>query len=210
MLVSLVFWGASLALLILDWRSGKLFQHHQRDTPFQPPIRDEDMEAEDDEYVTVPPARQPRRAPSTGYDSPATSSGYHQPQQQQQQQARYSGVPTSHQQTPLSYSAAPAAAAGRPSMDAYGAFSDPAPSGFGSSGYNSQSAYGSSPSSHHRAAASQAPTIPEPEFGQPMVSRTMQYADPYAAVRASVTAGGSGVPPQQGLPPSYETYPGYW
>lgn len=44
----------------------------------------------------------------------------------------------------------------RASMDAYGAFSDPAPQGYGS------------------------PISPK-------VSRTMQYADPYAAVRANVS-----------------------
>jgi hypothetical protein len=65
-----------------------------------------------------------------------------------------------------------AEARGRPSIDAYGAFSDPPPSGFG------------------------APPSPG-------VSRTMQYADPYAAVRASiVTAPAAAVPPPG--PPSYE------
>jgi len=181
----------------------KLFAHHQRDTPFQPPIRDED-EAEEEDYVNVPPARRPQPALS-GYDTPTSSGGGYTQPSSSQQQRRYEGVPTSSQQTPLAYSGAPAAS--RPSMDAYGAFSDPAPSGFGSSGYNSGYA---SPPSHHHNRTTPAPTLPEPEFGQPMVSRTMQYADPYAAVRASITAGASGGSPQpQGMPPSYESYPGY-
>lgn len=61
----------------------------------------------------------------------------------------------------------------RPSMDVYGAFSDPVPSGYSNSNPYSP---------------------PEPN----RMSRTMQYADPYAAVRASIT------PPQQPGPPSYE------
>ena len=187
----------------MDWRSGRLFQHLPRETPFQPPIRDEE-EAEEEDYVNVPP-RHARSTPS-GYDSPNTSNGY---TQSSSQQRRYSGAPTSSQQAPQSYSAAPAA--GRPSLDAYGAFSDPAPSGFGSSGYNSNSRtpYTSSSPSHYRSGTPSAPSIPEPDFGQPMVSRTMQYADPYAAVRASIAGGASGSPAPQGMPPSYESYPGY-
>ena len=53
----------------------------------------------------------------------------------------------------------PSAPQPRPSLDAYGAFSDPAPSGFGA---------------------------PPGDSGAAGVSRTMQYADPYAAVRASI------------------------
>lgn len=75
-------------------------------------------------------------------------------------------------------SAPSAPAAGRPSMDAYGAFSDPAPSGFGGGG---------------------APASP----GSPGVSRTMQYADPYAAVRAQLATGPGGAAPV-GRPPSYD------
>jgi hypothetical protein len=68
-------------------------------------------------------------------------------------------------------------AAGRPSMDAYGAFSDPAPSGYGAS----------------------SPGAGSGAMPQPGVSRTMQYADPYAAVRASIAGGG-----QASGPPSYD------
>lgn len=62
----------------------------------------------------------------------------------------------------------------RQSMDTYGAFSDPAPSGFNT---------GSQPPS-------------------PGVSRTMQYADPYAAVRANI--GPRVGQPNIGGPPSYD------
>jgi len=65
----------------------------------------------------------------------------------------------------------------RPSMDVYGAFSDPVPSGYSNSNPYSP---------------------PDPN----RVSRTMQYADPYAAVRASIT-------PQQQGPPSYGHDDGY-
>jgi hypothetical protein len=89
---------------------------------------------------------------------------------------------------PISPFADPRAAVpvGRPSMDAYGAFSDPPPNGFD---------------------AVSSPTTSEP----PRVSRTMQYADPYAAVRASInTAAAGGAPQAAGPtspgPPSYESY----
>lgn len=55
-------------------------------------------------------------------------------------------------------------------MDAYGAFSGPEPTGYGRGAY----------------------TQPQPE-----VSRTMQYADPYAAVRASIHTGGGATPPYE-------------
>ena len=90
---------------------------------------------------------------------------------------RYSAAPSSTQTIPSTYATAPTAPsipAPRQSMDVYGAFSDPAPSGFGA-----------------------APQLPQPNFGRPLsppvesprVSRTMQYADPYAAIRATVASG---------------------
>lgn len=64
----------------------------------------------------------------------------------------------------------------RQSMDVYGAFSDPAPRGFA-----------------------------EPEPESPRVSRTMQYADPYVAVRNAV----QGPSPERGVsPPNYPSYAG--
>ncbi|KAG8932178.1 hypothetical protein FRC01_000157 [Tulasnella sp. 417] len=62
---------------------------------------------------------------------------------------------------------------GRQSMDTYGAFSDPAPSGY------------------------QDP---------PEVSRTMQYADPYAVVRSSIGPRGNATSPTGTTPPSYQSH----
>jgi len=111
--------------------------------------------------------------------------------------------------TPSAYTPTPQVA-GRPSMDAYGAFSDPAPSGFGTSRYNQVTndyphSYSTAPPVRSNAVGP--PILPEPDLG-PMVSRTMQYADPYAAVRASI-AGQQGGSPTSAVPPSYESYQGY-
>jgi len=189
------FWAASLVYLILQWRAGKLGA--PRDPPFRPPQEHFDVEEGEEEegYTSIPPIRQPSVnvsssnarydlpssananpfSDSNQYSAPLSSSGY---------------APASNNQ-PL---------AGRPSMDAYGAFSDPAPTGFGTASPNYSSAYGTA--SPARTATSGAPIIPEPDLG-PRVSRTMQYADPYAAVRASV----GGQTPSS--PPSYENYTGY-
>lgn len=212
----LAFWVASVVVLVLDWRSGKLVNRQRRDEPFQPPtglrstdedeeeggMHHDDEEDEDDDYEHIPPARRNTGgAPSTNpYDnSNASQSPFADP--------RY---PPQQQQTSYTH------AAGRPSVDAYGAFSDPAPSGFG--GYaagaggnnaaNSNSAYaafsdpaqggyGNNPVSNNSGRVTVPPQLPESDFGQPIMSRTMQYADPYAAVRASVgtPVGGAQVPP---------------
>ncbi|KAF9565418.1 hypothetical protein CPC08DRAFT_189701 [Agrocybe pediades] len=193
------FWAASLVLLILDWRSGKL--HGHRDPPFHRPQPTQDEEAVDEEeeeasYTHVPPVR---RATATGnrYDnSDSTQSPFADPQ-------RYSQVATPY--TP----AVQQPMAGRPSMDAYGAFSDPAPSGFGTSnaGYSNAATSYPGMGSPVRSAQAMPPILPEPDMGGPMVSRTMQYADPYAAVRASIA--GQPTSPTKGAPPGYDSYSGY-
>lgn len=192
-------------MLILDWRSGKLHAH--RDPPFQRPqmTTHDEEEAEEDEdasYTHIPPMRREPSTNSNSYNSDAAQSPFADPQPQ-----RYAGPPatasayTPGLQQPM---------AGRPSMDAYGAFSDPAPTGFGaaqSGGYSPASTgYTGGYSTPPARAPTAPPTLPEPDMGGPMVSRTMQYADPYAAVRASI-AGGPASPP--GQPPSYENYAGY-
>ncbi|KAI0292154.1 hypothetical protein BC826DRAFT_1020304 [Russula brevipes] len=80
-------------------------------------------------------------------------------------------VPGSWHSSPGGYNI-PSAPQPRPSLDAYGAFSDPAPSGFGASPGNN---------------------------GVTGVSRTMQYAnvDPYAAVRASIASESTAPPSYQ-------------
>jgi len=147
-------WIAIFVLRVVDWRNGKSIP--RRDPNFNPPAQmyaHEEFEEDDDDEEsrynvpmhvssTQPPQLPPfRQSTAEDVTSPFSDANQYQP------------------------------AAGRPSMDAYGAFSDPAPSGFGST----------------------SPTTPTG------VSRTMQYADPYAAVRATISN------PQ---PPSYE-YQGY-
>ncbi|KAJ7056552.1 hypothetical protein C8F01DRAFT_1154082 [Mycena amicta] len=175
-----IFWLASLTLLVLDWRSGKLHSHSgPRDPPFTHPTQEAtdyemDYDPDDEEYQHIPP-RRTTAAAGDSYD-PAATSGPN----PFADQNRY---------------AAPAA--GRPSVDAYGAFSDPAPSGFSPAaprfGSNSPSAG--------------PPVLPQQDLGPPM-SRTMQhaaYSDPYAAVRASIAGG-----PNPGTEPQgYDGYQGY-
>ncbi|KAJ6577340.1 hypothetical protein B0H19DRAFT_1119297 [Mycena capillaripes] len=104
-----------------------------------------------------PPARRPTASESPSAYDPAASSG---PNPFSDANRYAQPAP----QTPVH---------GRPSIDAYGAFSDPAPSGF-------------SPAAP-RFGSGGPPVIPEQDLGPRVgVSRTMQYADPYAAVRASI------------------------
>jgi hypothetical protein len=188
------FWAASLVLLIMDWRSGKISA--PRDQPFDPSTVHEqvfeDGDGEMDEestYEHVPPVTQR----NSTYDDPNVA---HAPYSDSGAGAgRFRdnddlGPPAS---SPNGYPSPPPTRipASRPSIDAYGAFSDPAPSGFGGG-----------------TAAPPAPVsfAPSSPGGAPAVSRTMQYADPYAAVRATIgspAAGGSSTPP------SYESYQGY-
>ncbi|KAG6910106.1 hypothetical protein DXG01_013159 [Tephrocybe rancida] len=165
------FWAASLVLLVLDWRSGKLTAPSApRDPPFRAPSRQDDLEdglAHDDDdleddFTHIPRPNQSAYAPSSHSNSHSNNTN-----------SRYE--PSENANTnPASPFADENRYAGRPSMDAYGAFSDPAPSGF-----------------------AQGQEQPE----APRVSRTMQYADPYAAVRASVGSTGA-----QSTPPSYDSY----
>ena len=171
------FWLASLALLIMDWRSGKLAG--PRDPPFNPPeaheegyaYGHEEEEEESTAYSSIPPVSQRQ---TTYDDAGAPASPFADPSRYRDSDA-------------TAYSPAPAGIpAGRPSMDAYGAFSDPAPSGFGTG----------SPGGY----AAPAPPASPPPPPQPAVSRTMQYADPYAAVRATIGQ------PAPSTPPSYDGY----
>lgn len=182
-----VFWAASLGLLIMNWRQGKLLG--PRDPPFQHPADDEYQvgqthdEDEDEDYTHIPPVNHAAgNAPAGGNPFSDTN--------------RYSGASSYAPQT--SYTPP----VSRPSMDAYGAFSDPPPSGFGAA-------------TPPRAAAAAPPTLPEPDLG-PQMSRTMQYADPYAAVRASLAGGGQhqqpatgNTPAPYGAAPAYDGYTGY-
>ncbi|KAJ7183112.1 hypothetical protein C8R46DRAFT_1065958 [Mycena filopes] len=185
-----IFWTASLVLLVLDWRSGKLHTgngNRPRDPPFTHPPQEAtefemDYDPDEDEYHHVPPARRPTASETSAYDPTATSG----PNPFSDANRYAAPAP----QTPVH---------GRPSIDAYGAFSDPAPSGF-------------SPAAPRFAAgAGGPPVIPEQDLGPQLgVSRTMQYADPklqyndpYAAVRASIAA------PHAEPAPGYGGYQGY-
>lgn len=132
----------------------------------------DDLEEDGDEesqYHVIPPARR-HTADNSESLSPFADTNRYSGASATPSAGGYSGVS----------SAAPGGAPALPraSMDAYGAFSDPAPTGYG------------------------APTSPD---AGPRVSRTMQYADPYAAVRASV----AGQSVASSTPPTYESYQGY-
>ncbi|KAG1750232.1 hypothetical protein EDB19DRAFT_1679160 [Suillus lakei] len=206
------FWLASLILLIIDWRSGNLTSP-PRDTPFTRPDADieegeevEEVEEEDGHsYQPVATNTTPTYPRQSAYDnSNASASPF-------ADSNRLSTAPTNTSTTYLpnprfstadssanrtsAYSTAPTTTtapttstntsypASRPSMDAYGAFSDPAPSGFGG------------------VSASYAPAASESGPGAPRVSRTMQYADPSGA------GAGTGAPAPTSS--SYEPYTGY-
>ncbi|KAA1467359.1 hypothetical protein DENSPDRAFT_832379 [Dentipellis sp. KUC8613] len=172
--LAFAFWAASFVLAVFDWRSGK--SSRPRDPPFHPPA-DEDYGDEESAYEIVPAARKATTDESNSLESPFSDNN------------RYSGstavVPEVGYTNPNKYTASPTAAQPRPSIDAYGAFSDPAPTGFGSP--NPPPAL--------------QPNLPPPTSEDPRMSRTMQYADPYAAVRATVAS--------TATPPSYTSYQGY-
>ncbi|KAF8633214.1 hypothetical protein AX15_001450 [Amanita polypyramis BW_CC] len=185
--LTFVFWTASLGLLIYHWRTGKL--NAPRDPAFVPPQTNDDDETYDEESThTSTLVRRstltmaPVGADATYDNSRMVGSPFADPQ-------RYSSA-TSYSGYPAT--STPSLPAGRPSLDAYGAFSDPAPSGFVNPTTRS---YSPAP-----AVQSSPPTLPNPDLG-PRISRTMQYADPYAVVRASLAG--------QGNPPSYESYSAY-
>lgn len=168
--------------MIYDWRSGKL---GPRDPPFvRPTIQDdvEDVEVVGDEdgYQHIPPARPAPSSPGGAYGGNVLTSPF-------SDNNRYSSALVTS-----SYSAVTPTvhmpAVSRPSMDAYGAFSDPLPSGYGTPPTDTQPIG--------------PPILPAPDLG-PRVSRTMQYADPYAAVHASIQPS-----PSPG-PAGYDNYSGY-
>lgn len=144
-----VFWTASFVLTVMDWRSGKALR--PRDPPFIPPANDYRDDAADGESTY-----------SGRHDS---VSDHQAPPEQNQYPSTVPSIP------PISPSNGYALPVSRPSVDAYGAFSDPVPSGY------------SNPN----------PYSPPETSG---VSRTMQYADPYAAVRTNIAS--------QHPPPRYQ------
>jgi len=162
-----VAWSGTLVLTVLDWRNGKSHRT-ARDPAFVPPTPSIAEGEEDDEVGTLDgsykevPVRQSTLRDEEAQDSPfadRNASPY------------TTAYDPASATSPSGYSPRTTAPAGRSSVDVYGAFNDPVPSGYGSGG----------------------PTSPG-------VSRTMQYADPYAAVRTSL--GIAGASPASG-PPAY-------
>lgn len=160
-------WIGTFVLTVLDWRNGK--STRPRDPPFTHP--EEPTELDEEESLYEQPSRKSAYENSNSSQSPFSDNN------------RYSGVPSVG---PSTTSLAGAPQLPRQSFDAYGAFSDPAPSGF--------------------AAATSPPPFAPPISPPPdaSVSRTMQYADPYARVRSAVT---QNVPAAN--PPTYQPYSGY-
>ncbi|EJU04874.1 hypothetical protein DACRYDRAFT_20477, partial [Dacryopinax primogenitus] len=155
-------WVVSLSLALLEWRKTKGLR--PKDPPFAPPVgtlpEEEAFDARDaEDELSGKPSFTPSDRHSRTDEEDAISPFHDQAYQ-----------PSLGRYDP------PA----RPSMDTYGAFSDPAPTGY-------------------------AP----PAQG---VSRTMQYADPYAAIRHNLGGepqGQAGVQmpmPGPPVPPSYESY----
>lgn len=185
----------------MEWRSGRL-STGPRDPPFNPSTVHEqvfeDGETEVDAestYEHVPPVSQRHSAyedSNVAHAPYSDNSGVGQFRDSIGPPAGSPPTANFPEQPPLQ-----SVPAGRPSMDIYGAFSDPAPSGFG--GASSGAGYAAPPAA--------APLAPPSPSGAPALSRTMQYADPYAAVRASI-GGAAALGGGRSTPPSYD-YQGY-
>ncbi|KAI9512961.1 hypothetical protein F5148DRAFT_1159530 [Russula earlei] len=130
--LALIFWCASFTLTFLEWRRNRASRPRDGGSTYGgvPSYKEEDADNE-----TRSPFSDAYRYSGASSTAAGNSAAFSSP-------GRYN-IPSAPQP--------------RPSLDAYGAFSDPAPSGFGA-----------------------------PSNDVTGVSRTMQYADPYAAVRASV------------------------
>lgn len=183
-----VFWIASFVLVILDWRSGRPvlgaglrttsggIGSHPKDPPFRRPTHD-DAES----IISRDPSRyRRRRGDDDEEEDDEIQSPFADP--------RGAYAPTS----------------GRASMDMYGAFSDPAPSGYAAGGPQRGGApyYSGARSTTSPPPAAQYQSSPPPRQGAPPgVSRTMAlayedtgttsssgYEDPYDRVQATLAS----------------------
>lgn len=204
-LLSIVVWIASFVLVVLDWREGRPVlgaglrttsagigsSSRPRDPPFRRPTHD-DAES----VISCDPSRYRRRDEDDDEEDEEIQSPFADP--------RGAYVPTSGGQ-------------GRASMDMYGAFSDPAPSGYTPGGPprpGSAGGYGAG-----RTATSPPPATAQyqqPPRGPPAnVSRTMAlayedtgttdssgYEDPYDRVRATLATPAN----NPNAPPTYQQY----
>jgi len=158
-------WTVSLSLAALEWRRNKGLR--PKDPPFAPP----------EERLADEEAFDARDA-----EGELSRKGTHQTFGSEAPEDAASPFRDDSYAPPLMGRYDPPA---RASMDTYGAFSDPAPTGFGPAGAQGGGA-----------------RMPVPEVAG--VSRTMLYADPYAAIRHNLGAGEpQGGPPQ---PPGYDGY----
>ncbi|KAG8821319.1 hypothetical protein FRC19_007982 [Serendipita sp. 401] len=130
--LALIAWLATMWLAFQEWRTGKTV-YRPEDPPFSLPAQ----RIPHDEEDTDPYTRRQRTEEEDAFNEARSPFNDNE---------RYAGYNNP---------------AGRPSMDTYGAFSDPNPSGYG-----------------------------REQYSQPDVSRTMQYAaDPYATVQQRVQSG---------------------
>jgi hypothetical protein len=203
---TLVFWIASFVLVVLDWREGRPVlgaglrttssgigpSPKPRDPPFRRPAHD-DAES----IISRDPSRRRNRERDDDDDG-----------DEEQIQS-----PFADPRGPYSTSGGQ----GRASMDMYGAFSDPAPSGYAAgrqqnqppiSAYYDEGTRTSPPPAHFQS------TLPtQQQSTPPGMSRTMamayedtgtsnaSYDDPYDRVRATLA---SPRPQNEGAPPSYQ------
>jgi len=171
--LTMLAWIGTMFLTFQEWRTGKTI-YRPEDPPFslaaahQPVVHDED---DTDPYSARNHTQQ--RTGITEEDDEYDDNDAHSPFADHTGNNRYNAYGNAN-------------VAGRPSMDAYGAFSDPNPSGYGGVAGGRQQ---------------QQP----PQYTQPEMSRTMQFADPYAAVRASIHTN-TPPPAMPQPPPAFDGY----
>ncbi|KAJ8588719.1 hypothetical protein M405DRAFT_933935 [Rhizopogon salebrosus TDB-379] len=144
------------------------------DTPRQPVANSISTGTRISRHVTDPTPHSP---PASRSLSPPSTVSL--PDSTTYRTSAYSTAPTTTATAPTTSTSYPAP---RPSMDVYDQFSDAAPSGFGG------------------VSMTYAPPSSDPTTLRG--SKTMQYADPYAAVRVSLAT-------STAAPPSDEPYTGY-
>jgi len=147
-------WGATFAIILKEWRQGKVRGPRPKDPPFTNPVEHSYEGSDASSYY-------PSRTTNVGPRRPLTDVD----EDEEPPQSPFADPQTRYVPGMAQAMAPIDAPAPRQSMDTYGAFSDPPPTG-----YN------------------------DPPEG---VSRTMQYADPYAAVRANIGPRVTHPPPPQ-------------
>jgi len=195
--ISTMFWIASFVLIVLDWREGRpvlgaglrttssgLGGRKPRDPPFRPPTHD-DAES----IISREPRRNRGRDDDYGDDD--------------------DGEIQSPFADPRGVYSTTGGGQGRTSLDMYGAFSDPPPSGYAAGRQPSEPARTTTTSPPPTRFHSSLPT--QQQSPPPGISRTMamayedtgttgaSYDDPYDRVRATLASSRP-----QGDPPSYE------